>query len=234
MLDSNPANRPPAHGLWERFQEVSLEICADCDPRHPDVWRSHDMIDLDLTPPMTFRKAIEVEPAPLLNHSGIVHGDSRDALAGYSTRIVDEVSDNDEDNIIDRNAGSGLEQKEKVYWRKSFGDTQESSPVKRFDHTQVNDSEKTEIPPETAQSQRASPKSFSGFDLLRENAEASLSPPPPKLPVVNHLPPLEAPVLMIEPTQLSGAATALTKTERTTYRTSCPFRASTLAQAFLL
>jgi len=49
MLDENPTNRPPAHGLWQHFKRVSLEICADCDPRHPNVWRSHDMVDLEVT-----------------------------------------------------------------------------------------------------------------------------------------------------------------------------------------
>ena len=40
MLDEEPEQRPKAHGLWEKFKWVSLEICADCDPRHPGVWRS--------------------------------------------------------------------------------------------------------------------------------------------------------------------------------------------------
>lgn len=38
MLEAEPEQRPEAHGLWEKFKNVSLEICADCDPRHPDVW----------------------------------------------------------------------------------------------------------------------------------------------------------------------------------------------------
>lgn len=149
---------------------------------------------------MKSQKAIETEPDPPLNNTDIVDGDSSGALASYSTRLVDVISDDDEDNIIARNSGSGLEPKEKVYWPKSFGVTQENSLIKSFDHTQANDSEETEIPPETAQGERASPKPVSGFDfqrgkrLLRENAEASLSPPPPKLPVVDDLPPLEAPV----------------------------------------
>ncbi|KAL8719703.1 MAG: hypothetical protein Q9181_008032, partial [Wetmoreana brouardii] len=49
MLDERPENRPPAYGLWERFKTVSLELCADCDPRHPNVWkpqvRSIDSLD---------------------------------------------------------------------------------------------------------------------------------------------------------------------------------------------
>lgn len=113
MLDSDPANRPSAHRLWEQFKRVSSKKCADCDPRHPDVWRPHDMIDSDLTPPMTFQKALEVEPAPLSNHNGIVHKDSSGASAGYSTRLVDEVSGNDKDNIIDRNSGSGPQKRRK-------------------------------------------------------------------------------------------------------------------------
>ena len=39
ILDAEPKQKPEAHGLWEIFKSVSLEICADCDPRHPDVWR---------------------------------------------------------------------------------------------------------------------------------------------------------------------------------------------------
>lgn len=206
MLDSNPANRPPAHGLWKQFKGASLEICADCDPRHPDVWTSHDVIDSGDTHRRTFRKAIEVEPAPPLDRSGIVHRNSRGAVVGRSTQLVSKDSDDNQDNTLKRPLGSGLEKKrdrffdsglkkkEKGYWRESFGDTQKSSSMKRFDHTQVNDSEKTENSPETAQIQRASPKSFSGFDLLRENAEVSLSPPPLKLLVADDYPLLEAPM----------------------------------------
>ncbi|KAL8692040.1 MAG: hypothetical protein Q9218_002849 [Villophora microphyllina] len=41
MLESNPHERPSAHTLTlcKEFKMVSLEVCRDCDPRHPDVWK---------------------------------------------------------------------------------------------------------------------------------------------------------------------------------------------------
>ncbi|KAL8790249.1 MAG: hypothetical protein Q9195_006472 [Heterodermia aff. obscurata] len=48
MLNEEPKQRPKAHGLWEKFKWVSLEICADCDPRHPDVWRPQELAKCDL------------------------------------------------------------------------------------------------------------------------------------------------------------------------------------------
>ncbi|KAI4113850.1 MAG: hypothetical protein LQ338_008100 [Usnochroma carphineum] len=45
MLEANPENRPVAPGLWECFKDVSWEVCADCDPRHPDAWRPSEPTD---------------------------------------------------------------------------------------------------------------------------------------------------------------------------------------------
>lgn len=39
MLDETPTARPKAKSLWTKFQCVSSDICRDCDPRHPEVWR---------------------------------------------------------------------------------------------------------------------------------------------------------------------------------------------------
>lgn len=39
MLDQRPDVRPKAKGLWENFGRVSSEVCRDCDPRHPEIWK---------------------------------------------------------------------------------------------------------------------------------------------------------------------------------------------------
>ncbi|KAL8797950.1 MAG: hypothetical protein Q9182_007096 [Xanthomendoza sp. 2 TL-2023] len=39
MLKIEPSERPPAKRLWEHFQQVSSQMCRDCDPRLPnDIW----------------------------------------------------------------------------------------------------------------------------------------------------------------------------------------------------
>ena len=41
MLDEDPQARPPSRDLWMQFRFISPRICPDCDPRHPEVWRSN-------------------------------------------------------------------------------------------------------------------------------------------------------------------------------------------------
>lgn len=43
MLDRTPDVRPKAKGLWENFSRVSSEVCRDCDPRHPEVWKPSEL-----------------------------------------------------------------------------------------------------------------------------------------------------------------------------------------------
>lgn len=69
MLNLEPEQRPTAHGLWEKFKWVSLEICADCDPRHPEVWRSQ-----------------------ALATSATANADSSVQLAKYSSQELPEAS----------------------------------------------------------------------------------------------------------------------------------------------
>lgn len=172
MLDEDPAKRPLAHGLWGKFKGVSLEVCADCDPRHPNVWRSHKMVDSEVTLPRTSGNVIEAEPALPSDNNGIVGGDSRSALANRFSRTVGL---NTEDSI---GTFSGIRP--------------ESEPIQPFNHAQANDNEKPDITSETAQNDRARRKSFSDFDsqygkhLLRENTTGPVSDAPVEtLPVSN-------------------------------------------------
>ena len=48
ILNEEPWEIPQAHGLWEKFKWVSLELCADCDPRHPGVWRPQGLNNSDM------------------------------------------------------------------------------------------------------------------------------------------------------------------------------------------
>jgi len=43
MLDQTPDVRPKAKGLWKNFSRVSSEVCRDCDPRHPEVWKPSEL-----------------------------------------------------------------------------------------------------------------------------------------------------------------------------------------------
>ncbi|KIW30593.1 uncharacterized protein PV07_06327 [Cladophialophora immunda] len=38
MLDFSPHKRPSSHGLWTAFDFPSLDLCEDCNPRHPGAW----------------------------------------------------------------------------------------------------------------------------------------------------------------------------------------------------
>lgn len=176
MLDEDPAKRPLARGLWEKFTGVSLEVCADCDPRHPDVWRSHNVVNSDVTPPRTSGNVINAEPALPSDNNGIVGRGAMSVLTHHSTRLVNLTRDYNKDYVRDRTSDSSLEPNDVVFWPKSFGMTRESHPIKSFNHAQTNDSEKPDMPSEPAQNERARRKSFSDIDfqygkhLLRENA----------------------------------------------------------------
>ena len=41
MLDEDPQARPTSRDLWMQFGLMSPRICPDCDPRHPEIWRSN-------------------------------------------------------------------------------------------------------------------------------------------------------------------------------------------------
>ncbi|KAI4200158.1 MAG: hypothetical protein LQ350_004119 [Teloschistes chrysophthalmus] len=73
MIDENPRKRPSAQDLWAGFGNVSSEVCPDCDPRHPDVWKPSRPVD---SKPQT--SAHKSEDGPPSNDAGQDSGSSSD------------------------------------------------------------------------------------------------------------------------------------------------------------
>ncbi|KAL9580065.1 MAG: hypothetical protein Q9203_006455 [Teloschistes exilis] len=44
-MDHAAHKRPSARNLWERFRTVNSEVCPDCDPRHPDMWKPSNPVE---------------------------------------------------------------------------------------------------------------------------------------------------------------------------------------------
>ena len=86
MLDETPIVRPKARGLWQKFHLVSSEICRDCDPRHPEVWKPSEVQRQKAEEGTNSRRSMHLIPEELAN--GLYTEDGQFKFSGIDSSLL--------------------------------------------------------------------------------------------------------------------------------------------------
>lgn len=87
MLDQTPDVRPKAKGLWENFSQVSSEVCRDCDPRHPEVWKPSELQKQQAEKGTNCRRSLHSVPEDVAS-SIYANSDSKIRYGGIDSSLL--------------------------------------------------------------------------------------------------------------------------------------------------
>ena len=81
MLDEVPSKRPQSKELWQRFQDISLIRCRDCDPRRSDIWKPLAKQQRDSKTDLIKRQSLHsIEEENLTDREQFLNGDIDTAM----------------------------------------------------------------------------------------------------------------------------------------------------------
>jgi len=87
MLDQTPDVRPKAKGLWKNFSRVSSEVCRDCDPRHPEVWKPSELQKQQAEKGTNCRRSLHSVPEDVAS-SIYANSDSKIRYGGIDSSLL--------------------------------------------------------------------------------------------------------------------------------------------------